>query len=75
MKNAREKIEKIIESPDLSVITEKHANKWVALSSDYKKLLAAGDTLSSVLEKAKSYRKKVVIKVLPDLGYAPLSGC
>ena len=63
--------EKIIESPDLSVLKEEHANKWVALSMDYKKLLAVGDSLSAVLQKAKFYSEKVVIKVLPNLGYAP----
>ena len=63
--------EKIIASPDLSVLKEEHANKWVALSIDYKKLLAVGESLSSVLEKAKSSSEKVVIKVLPNLGYAP----
>jgi hypothetical protein len=41
------------------------------LSKDYKKLLAVGDSLSAVLEKAKSYSEKVVIKVMPNLGYAP----
>ena len=63
--------EKIIASPDLSVLKEEHANKWVALSLDYKNLLAVGESLSSVLLKAKSYSEKVVIKVLPKLGYAP----
>jgi hypothetical protein len=43
----------------------------VALSLDYKNLLAVGESLSSVLLKAKSYSEKVVIKVLPKLGYAP----
>ena len=63
--------EKIIASPNLSVLKEEHTNKWVALSPDYKKLLAVGESLSAVLLKAKSYGEKVVIKVLPNLGYAP----
>jgi len=63
--------EKIINSPDLSVLKDEHANKWVALSLDYKKLLAVGETLSAVLEKARSSSEKVVIKVLPNFGYAP----
>jgi hypothetical protein len=63
--------EKIINSPDLSVLKDEHTNKWVALSLDYKKLLAVGDSLAAVLEKAKSSSEKVVIKVLPNLGYAP----
>jgi len=63
--------EKIVTSPDLSVLRDEHTNKWVALSLDYKKLLAVGETLSAVLEKAKSSSEKVVIKVLPNFGYAP----
>lgn len=62
--------EKTIKSPDISVITKQHVNKWVVLTSDYKKLIAVGDSLSSVLEKAKQ-PDKVVMKVLPELGYAP----
>jgi hypothetical protein len=63
--------EKIIASPDLSVLKEEHVNKWVALSPDYKKFLAVGESLSAVLLKVKSSSEKVVIKVLPNLGYAP----
>ncbi len=62
--------ETIIQSPDLSVLKAEYAGKWVALSSNYKKLLASGDTLSAVLKKAGSIPHKVVIKVLPNLGYA-----
>ena len=60
-----------IKSPDLSVLKEQHANKWVALSADYKKLLAVGTNLSAVLKKAGN-EQKVVMKVLPNLGYAPI---
>jgi hypothetical protein len=68
MSNAREAI---IPSPDLSLLKAEYAGKWVALSSNYKKLLAIGDTLSAVLKKAGSVPDKVVLKVLPNLGYAP----
>ena len=64
--------EKIIKSPNLSLISKKHVNKWVALSSDYKKLLAVGDQLKDILHKTKQ-KDKVVMKVLPQLGYAPNS--
>jgi len=60
-----------ITAPNLKLITKDHENKWVALSPDYKKLLAVGDTLADVLKAAKSYTEKAVIKVLPNLGYAP----
>ncbi|OHA88605.1 MAG: hypothetical protein A3C70_01050 [Candidatus Zambryskibacteria bacterium RIFCSPHIGHO2_02_FULL_43_14] len=64
--------EKVVKSPNISVIKKQHINKWVALSTDYKKLLAVGDSLSAVLKKTKQ-SNKIVIKVLPDLGYAPIS--
>ena len=64
--------QKVVKSPNLSVIKKEHINKWVALSVDYKKLIAVDDTLSAVLKKAKQ-PDKVVMKVLPDLGYAPVS--
>lgn len=60
-----------IKSPDLSVLKPEYVGKWVALSSNYKKLLAVGDTLSAVLKTAGNLQNKVVIKVLPNLGYAP----
>lgn len=64
--------EAIVKSPDFSAILKpEHVGKWVALSSNYKKLLAVGDTLSAVLIKAGNSPYKAVIKVLPNLGYAP----
>ena len=59
--------EKVISAPDLSLINEQHANKWVAFSSDYKKIVAVGDNLADV-----SGDSRVVMKVLPKLGYAPV---
>ena len=64
--------EKVVRSPNLSILKKQHINKWVALSADYKKLIAVGDSLSAVLKKAKQ-PDKVVMKVLPNLGYAPIS--
>ena len=60
----------IVKSPDLSVLKAEYVGKWVALSSNYKKLLAVGETLSAVLRKAAHTPHKVVLKVLPNLGYA-----
>ena len=70
MKNTKEKI---IKSPNLSLVKKSHANKWVVLTYNYKKLVAVGDTLSLALKNAKNSESKnnVVIKVLPILGYAP----
>jgi len=64
--------EKIIKQPNLLILKKQHQNKWVALTPDYKKLIAVGDSLSAVLKAAKQ-SEKVVMKVLPRLGYAPVS--
>lgn len=63
--------EKIVDAPDLAVLKPEHADKWVALTPDFKKLLAVGENLKDVLNGAKKFADKVVIKVLPNLGYAP----
>jgi hypothetical protein len=72
-KNDKKEREKTIESPNLSVLKNEHANKWVALSPDYKKLLAVGDSLLTVIRETRGLEEKVVIKVLPNLGYAPVA--
>ncbi len=63
--------DKIIKIPDTSSLTEKYLDKWVALSQDYKKVIASGNTLSEVLKKTSHEKRKVVFKVLPRLGFAP----
>jgi hypothetical protein len=63
--------EKIITTPDISRITKEYVNKWVALSEDYKKVIAQGETLEEVLGKTRKEKKTVVLRVLPNLGYAP----
>jgi hypothetical protein len=64
--------ETIIEGPNLTaVLKPEHVGKWVALSSNYKKLLAVGDTLDAVLKAVRNFPDKTVMKVLPNLGYAP----
>jgi hypothetical protein len=65
--------EKIIDSADLSAIKPEYTNKWVALTPDYKRLLAVGETLQDALNGAKKFASKVVVKVLPNLGYAPVN--
>ncbi len=54
-------------------LSKKHANKWVALSSDYRKIIATGNNLPDILKKTSNTKKRVVLKVLPRLGYVPLS--
>ena len=65
--------EKLIEAPDVSKLTQKYVNKWVALSDDYKKVIVSAETLSEVLKKTSGVKRKVVFRVLPNLGYAPSS--
>ncbi|MBI4160130.1 hypothetical protein HY504_03110 [Candidatus Wolfebacteria bacterium] len=60
-----------VKSYDLSVLDKKYADKWVALSLDYKKVLAVGDSLDSILRQAKR-PDKMVLKVFPQTGYVPL---
>ena len=53
-----------------TAIKREHINKWVAVTPDYRTLLGAGDTLSQVIAKTAKFKKRLVIKVLPSLGYA-----
>ena len=65
--------EKVVKSPNLmNILGKDHENNWVALSTNYRKILAVGNNLSSVL-KAAPQNEKVVMKVLPGLSYAPSS--
>jgi hypothetical protein len=59
-----------VKAPDLTILDKTYENKWVALSCDYKKILAVGDKLADVLKIKQA--NKVVMKVLPQLGYAPI---
>ncbi len=65
-------MEKIIKSPILPKFKKDYINKWVALSKDYKRVIAVGDSLREVLNKTSESKEKVVMKVLPPLGYAPI---
>lgn len=66
-------MEKIIKAPSPSrVLNKKHMNKWVALSLNYKKVIAVGETLSGTLKKVGN-QKVFVMLVQPNTGYAPIS--
>lgn len=56
-----------------TAIKKEHTNKWVAVTSDYKKLLGVENTLSQVVAKTSEFKDRIIIKVLPALGYAPFS--
>jgi hypothetical protein len=57
---------------DLSrVIDASHENKWVALASDYSRVIASAKTLYELLEKALD-ENVIYYKVLPrDVSFAP----
>lgn len=68
----RQKIE--FKAIDLSGILRPYENKWVALSNDYKEILASGTSLKEVTQKCKKKNcvKPIYFKVLPfDTAYAP----
>lgn len=62
----------MITKPNLSKLLKPFENKWVALSSDYRKVLSSGDNLKSVVQGLSENDKKVAIfhKVIPS-GFAP----
>ena len=62
----------MITKPNLSKLLKPFANKWVALSPDYKKVISSGDTLENTAKKIKEIdREKVIFhKVIPS-GFAP----
>jgi len=66
------KNDKIVKALNLNFLTKAHENKWVALSSDKKKVLSSADNLKSLLSNIGSHKDFSVMKVLPfDLNYAP----
>lgn len=61
----------LVKAPNLGLINKSHDNKWVAFSSDYKKIIAVEESLI-VLKKKLGQVKAIVMHVLPrDIGYVP----
>ncbi len=59
---------------DLSAILRPYENKWVALSPDYTRVVASGDTRKEVDARVKKEEREMLIfhKVLPfDALFAP----
>lgn len=53
------------------IINASHENKWVAIASDYSRVIAAADTLRELLRSV-SDTAAVFYKVLPnDVSFAP----
>jgi hypothetical protein len=64
----------VIEAPDLNRLIDKsHEGKWVAISADHERLVAAsGDLLA--LEREVRGQAVTIFKVMPsDVGYAPMT--
>ncbi len=66
-------MQKSLKPIDLSKILLPFENKWVALSENYKKILASGKTLKEVTKKVnKSGEKGILLKVPPfDVSFVP----
>ena len=58
---------------DLRKLLKPYSNKWVALSPDYKKVVAKGNNLKDTASKVKS-RDVVFLKVFPSKSfYMPMN--
>ncbi len=62
-------MEKIIETPNIFEVTKGYINKWIVLSKDYTKVIASGKTLSEVLRKTTSEKRKMVFRVPANVPY------
>lgn len=58
---------------DLSNILKPYDRKWVALSFDHKRVLAAGNTVREVREKTTKQNEKYLLLKLPpfNISYVP----
>lgn len=60
---------------DLSNILKPYERKWVALSFDHKRVLAAGDSVREVREKTTKQNEKYLLLKLPpfNISFLPFS--
>ncbi len=59
-------------SNNFSKIIKSFKDKWVAVPSDYSKVVASADTLQGVMNKIKDNNDLKVFKVIPlDMIYSP----
>lgn len=59
-------------SKNYTKLLGKFINKWVVVSADYSKVVASGDTLDEVADKAKNNKEALVFRVLPsNIVYSP----
>jgi hypothetical protein len=61
-------------SINFNKLLQSFKDKWVAVSDDYGKVFASGDTLDSILNKAKGLKNIKMFRVVPfDTVYSPHS--
>jgi hypothetical protein len=65
----------VIEAPNLhQLIGASHEGKWVAISANHDRLIAANDDLVALEQEVRG-QKVVIFKVTPsNVGYAPQTG-
>lgn len=61
-------------SINFNKLLQSFKDKWVAVSSDYSKVFASGNTLESILNKARGLKYIKMFRVIPfDTVYSPHS--
>jgi len=61
-------------SANFNKLLKSFRDKWVAVSLDYGKVFASGDTLESVVKKVKTKNNVKMFRVMPfDVIYSPKS--
>jgi len=61
-------------SLNFNKLLKSFTNKWVAVSDDYGKVFASGNTLASVVKKMKYSKGIKIFRVIPfDMVYSPRS--
>jgi len=59
-------------SKNFNKLLKSFRNKWVAVSDDYGKVFASGNTLATILKKIKDQHNVKVFRVIPfDMIYSP----
>ena len=64
-----------MEAIDLSKILRPYENKWVAITKDYKKVIASGKTLKKAIKNAKGKNTSPIYTYVNSFktGYIPLN--
>jgi Family of unknown function (DUF5678) len=61
-------METVVKAPSFTKLLKKeHRNKWVAFSTDYKKIVAVGENLSEVIDK--TGKEEIAVVQVSENGY------